>query len=721
MVYLIFFRRGGHMQLTYNSLHISRSIVASSFTETSLVCLDSTPIIYTFSLQGEYEKHVNIKSFESYPYRYGHSIALSEQGEYALLADSDNNKVLLVDLEKNKIIAHLKCTKRPDFCSFSHDAHYCVIANSIGKLSVYNIKTMEIVFESPFPDGISTASFTDNGVNLVVATLDKKVYLYNFHTKQLIKKFSVDEIVDAFAVSDNANQIVLFTRMGNTSVINIAMNHIFKADSFSEWPTASARLPGSQIVLLGTRSSSLFIYTASNGVKLGNVTLNNWGITSLSFTNANVFIGFSDGTGILLDAETEINAAMQALDSKNYSQLSIIAAESPLIFINKVLCESIDTHNEEIFAYSPASPEEKRGFEALVSIILANDGKRINLLTSLYSSDKIVPFMEHISKGEVEKACYAAFEAPLLRQLREFKELRTNCFSHLFKELKLLENSPDTFKSYIESIPQDESHCAHCVHSILPTPESLEEGYTQLTSSLSSNNFSAITEITEKHPILRQTRIYRKMMNYGEALIDKTLKMMSSGNMLEAEEYAANLSRITPFALTAQDFKNQIKYFETFANACQNNNLLQIFSLATENPALRTTKEFKKQLSYYRNMIQTPALILAYEGEVIKVQALIAPYSAISYFEEKNIILIKLALIYEIKKYAPLGEEQLLLNEYHNCFGWDEHYEKVCIEFEIIPDTNQLSNEITAECQSKTTFLTGDRKLRSSLQEGGEK
>lgn len=708
------------MQLTYKSLHVARSIIASSFTETSLICIDSTPIIYTFSLQGEYEKHVNLKSFESYPYRYGHSIALSDHGEYALLADSDNHKVLLVNLEKNKVISHLKCTTQPDFCMFSHDTRYFVIANSIGRLSVYNIETMEIVFESPFADGISTVSFTDNGINLVVATLDKKVYLYNFHTKQLIKKFSVDAIVEAFSFSENSNQIVLFTRMGNTSVINIAMNHTFKADSFSEWPTISAYRPHGQIVLLGTRSSSLFIYTASNGVQLGSIALNNWGITSISLTDTNVFIGFSDGTGMILDMQTEIELAIKALESKNYAQLSMIAAESPLIFINNTLCKSIETHYEAIFAYSPASSEEKRGFEALVSIILSNDSKRVNLLTSLYTSDKIVPFMEHISNGEVEKACYTAHESPLLRQLREFKELRTNCCSYLIKELRLLENDPDTFKTYIDSISQDVSRCAHCAHSFLPTPESLEEGYKQLTSSLSANNFAVITEITERYPILRQTRLYRRMMNYGEALIDKTLMMLSSGNILEADKYAANLSRIKPFALTGQDFKNQIKSYETFINACQNKNLQQIFSIATENPALRTTNEFKQQLLQYRNMIQTPALALAYKGEVTQVISLIAPYSTITYFEEKNMVLLKTALICEIEHYAPFTEEQQLLESYHNCFGWDEHYERVCILFGIVPNTTQTLSEITAECKSKTTFLTGDRKLRSSLKGGEE-
>lgn len=708
------------MQLTYKSLHVARSIVASSFTETSLICVDSTPIIYTFSLQGEYEKHVNLKSFESYPYRYGHSIALSNHGEYALLADSDNHKVLLVNLEKNKVIMHLQGTKVPDFCVFSHDTHYFVIANSIGRLSVYNVKTMEIVFESPFPDGISTVSFTNNCINLVVATLDKKAYLYNFHTNKLIKKFSVDAIVEAFSFSENSNQIVLFTRMGNTSVINIAMNHIYKADSFSEWPTISAHRPNGEIVLLGTRSSSLFIYTASNGVKLGSITLNHWGITSISLTDNNVFIGFSDGNGMILDMQTEIDLAIKALESKNYEQLSMIAAESPLIFINQALCESIEMRYQEIFAYSPASSEEKRGFEALVSIILSNDSKRVNLLTSLYTSDKIVPFMEHISNGEVEKACYTAYDAPLLRQLREFKELQTNCYVHLIKELRVLENDPDTFKTYIDSISQDVSRCAHCAHSILPTPEGLEEGYKQLASSLSANNFSVITEITERYPILRQTRLYRRMMNYGEALIDKTLMMLSSGNILEADKYAANLSRIKPFALTGQDFKNQIKSFETFLNACQNNNLQQIFSIATENPALRTTNEFKQQLVQYRNMVQTPALTLAYKGEVAQVISLITPYRAITYFEEKNMVLIKTALICEIEHYAPFTEEQQLLESYHNCFGWDEHYEKVCVLFGIIPNTTQTHFEITAECKSKTTFLTGERKLRSSIKGGEE-
>lgn len=698
------------MSLAYSSLHSFRSIVASALSDTHMFCIDSTPTIYQFSLLGAQEKHANLKGFQSYPYRYGNAVTISNDSRSALICDASNDRVLFLSLDPIKLISNISVTKKPDIAHFSENDKYFVIGSNSGRLSIYETLSCERLFELQLPDEIVTVAFSKQGNKLAISTMDKKIHLLYIETKKIAHVFKIDDIVEALTFSDDNNKIIAFSRFGITHILNIMSKQQFLGEPFMEWPTHIAKGFNPHVILLGSRSNQLSIYSNSDGAKLGSLSLEYWGITSISASEQRVFIGFSDGNGTLIDMKESIDQATKALESKNIGWLCQIALESPLIFINPALCAQIEHYHQEIFAYHPSSAEEKQGYEAITALIVSDGTIRKELLQKLYASEDIVPFMEQIAEGNTQHACNAAYDAPLLRQLREFHEVRSNCLQELMYEIKLLESDPEKFKEYIESVP---ASCSQCVHSIIPSPETLEENYKKLASSAQANNFSAIMEITEQHHVLRQTKIYRRVMNYGEALIDKTLMMIAAGKMNEAEVYATKLSRIKPFASTGNDFKNQIKAYDAFINASHSKNLPKIFALASEFPALRTTEVFKNHLDDYKKSVYFPASQCAKSGDVAKVISTIAPYAAIEYFEEKNFSLIKLGLISEIKLYAPFGEEQSLLDRYHDYFGWDQEYADVCEAFHIIPNELKKLDDPLPETKTLTTLLTGEKKVRS--------
>lgn len=698
------------MSLSYSSLHSFRSIVASVLNDAQLFCIDSTPTIYRFSFLGTQEKHANLKGFQSYPYRYGNAVTISNDAQYALVCDTSNDRVLFLSLDPIKLLSNITITKKPDIALFSENGKHFVIGSNSGRLSIYDTLSCELLFELKLPDEIVTVAFSKSGNKLAISTMDKKVHLLYIETKKIAHVFKIDDIVEALTFSDDSNKIIAFSRLGTTHILNIMLKQQFLGESFMEWPTHIATGFNPHVVLVGSRSNQLSVYSNSDGANLGSVSLEYWGITTLSASSERVFVGFSDGNGMIIDMKEPIEQAAKALESKNIGWLCQIALESPLIFINSSLCAQIEKYHQEIFAYHPSSAEEKKGYQSIAALIVADGTIRKQLLQKLYSSEDIVPFMEQIAEGNTQKACNAAYDAPLLRQLREFHEVRSSCMQELMYEIKLLESDSEKFKEYIESMPVS---CSQCIHSIIPNPEILEENYNKLASSAQANNFAAIMEITEKHHVLRQTKIYRRVLNYGEALIDKTLMMIAAGNMNEAEVYATKLSRIKPFASTGNDFKNQIKAYDTFINASESKNLPKLFSLASEFPSLRTTEVFKKHLEDYKKAIYIPAFNYAKSGDVAKVISTIAPYAAIEYFEDKNFALIKLALIHEIELYAPHGEEQSLLDQYHRHFGWDEEYAEVCAHLHGVPNELKKLDDPSPESKTLTTLLTGERKLRT--------
>lgn len=697
------------MSFVYSSVHALRSIIASIINDTDIILIDSTPTMYFYSTQGEYVKHANLKGIELCHNRYGSSVAISNNSKFCLIRDDANERILFLSLEPLKLLSMISMPK-PDVVLFSDDNGFFMIGSDSGRLDIYKTVDCERICELHLSDSIVCAAFSKNGSKVAISTMDKKIHLLRIDTGKIVHLFRIDDIAEAVVFSADNNKIVAFTRSGMTYVLNVLLKQQFLGDPSLEWPTHIASGFNNNLVLLGTRSNKLLIYNNSDGVKLGCVNFDYWGITSLSVSSDKVFIGFSDGNGVIIDMAAILKEANSAINSGNIGKLSLLASEYPLIFANQDLCTKMDNQYEIIFAFNPSNPDERKGHEAIVSLIIADGTIRKELMQALYTSEEIVPFMEKISSGNAQGACVSVYKAPHLRQLREFHEVRSSCLKELMHEIKLLEIDPGKFNEYIDSAPVG---CNKCVHNLIPTPDVLEENYKKLISSASARNFAALCEIAEEHKVLRQTKVYRRFMNYGEALIDKTLALMAVGKMDQADEHASKLTRIKPFAITGNDFKNQIKLYSAFENASKSGNFIKLFSLSSEYPALRTTHIFKDQIDLYKKNVMTPATVLAKNGEVSKVIGLMAPYSTVDYFEEKNLSLLKKALIHEIELYAPWGEEESLLNRYHGCFGWDNDYAQVCLILKVHPNLMKKLDSIASECKNIITFLTGERILRT--------
>ena len=694
------------MHYEHKNLHLSCSVVALALNDSGIVAIDSILNIYNYSLECEYKNYINVQDFNSYFYRYGYESDISKDGRYGLFCDSKNDRVLYLDIENRVMLLNIRLTKSPEYCTFSNNGRYFMIANAIGHLCIYETFDFSLLFEIAIPDAFANASFSDDASKIAISSLNKKLFIIDMATKKVQQQFQLDNVGQALCFSVDGSQITLFTRDGNTFIINLSLERIFRATPCSEWPTYIAHTSHSDIILLGTRSAQLFIYTSSKGICLGSVLFDNWGISSVSIHQNKILVGFSDGNVTIIDITKIAEEAFSYLNASNYKKLSILVGNSPLIFVNEELCKEITEKYVEIFTYVPVSVEEKIGFDAIASLIVSNNKKRLQLLNSLFHSEQYAPFMDNLEKGEIEIACNSAYDFPLLRQLREFHELRTICFKNITDEIRLLEASPLKFKTFIEAMPRQ---CTKCLHNILPTSESLEKAFEQLKTSASSNNYPNLMAITEQYPVFRQTRLYRRMMNYGEAMIDKIL-MMKSGDMQEALMLATKLTRLAPFSLTGFDFKMQIENYERFVKADQTQNIEQIFLIATENPMLKTTEIFKKHMLLYKTLYDQLKGI-AKDGNVTAVLTMIGPYINIDYFEDKNNELHKLALISEIALYTPHGSEAELLNKYHECFGWDKEYEEVCHKFHIVSNP-VLVAECSNECKLIHTFINGEKVKR---------
>lgn len=687
------------------SLHLCRSVVASAYNTKAFLIIDSTPTFYTYDINALFESHSKLQGFATYVNRYSNNIALSHDGTYALLCDATKNRVLLIDMENKKLSANIPYIKTPIFALFSHTSERFIISNSVGNITIYDTKTLDLIAQFNIPDELSNATFSHDFSKVAIAAHNKKVYIYSIENQKLLETITFDEIVEILSFSKHNTALLTFSRKGNVTLYSLVHKQVYRAAPHSQWPSTLAHTENKEVVLVGTRGSQIDIYTTARGNKLGTLHFDFWGVTSMCVTSERVLVGFSDGNCIILDIKEEIKKAQQALQEDRIEILAELCHEYPLLFINEEVCTLINEKYKEIFSFKAQTDEQMLGHDALISFIIENDAKKQELLTYIYQSKEIVSFMQKVECGNFDAACKNTYKFPVLRQLREFSEFRTICHRSISEEIEVLEKDPNKFTTYRE---EKTHNCTECVYKILTHEETLKQVFMDFQKAVHAKNYTTMSDLVTKFPSLKQTRIYRRIMSYGEALIDKILLMMQSDHIEEASKYAVMLTRIKPFEKTGLDFKEQVAQFVTLEQASKNNDVLKVFALAEKNPAFRTTKAFQQQLQNYQSKYNA-AKAQALKGDVAAYKIILGDYLKLEYFQENNLDILKLALLHEIEYFAPKESEKESLEKYHEYFGWDESYEQVCSVLEHEVNKVKRLTPVETEHRELQTLITGEK------------
>ncbi|QOP40376.1 YncE family protein [Sulfurimonas marina] len=687
------------------SLHLCRSVVASAYTGQTFVIIDSTPTFYTYDKNALFESHSKLQGFATYINRYSHNITLSHDGAYALLCDTKKNRILLIDMQNKKLKANIPYSKAPNFALFNQTSEYFIISNSVGNITIYNTDTLAVMAQLNIPDELRTVTFSDDDSKIAIAAHNKKVYIFSVETQKLLETITFDEIVEVLSFSKENTTLLTFSRKGNVTLYSLVHKKMYSAAPRSQWPSTLAHTQNKEVVLVGTRGSQIDIYTTSRGNKLGTLHFDYWGVTSIYATNECVLVGFSDGNCIILNIQEEIQKAQQALDENRIGILAELCYMYPLLFINPEVCALINEKYKEIFSFKAQSDEQALGYDALISFIIENDTKKQELLTFIYQSNEIVSFMQEVECGNFDGACENTYKFPVLRQLREFSEFRTICHRNVSEEIELLEKDPNKFTTYRE---EKTHNCTACIYKILTNEETLKRVYVDFKKAVQAKNYTTMLDLATKFPSFKQTRLYRRVMSYGEALIDKILLMMQSDHIEEATKYAVMLSKIKPFEKTGLDFKEQITHFMTLEQASKKDDVLKVFDLAEKNPAFRTTKAFQQQLQNYQNKYSL-AKVQALKGDVAACKIILGDYFKVEHFKEKNLDILKIALLHEIKHFSPKESEKKFLDKYHEYFGWDEMYDQVCTFLQHTANTIKKLTPVETEYKELQTLIEGEK------------
>jgi|GEM_PF-1350334 len=689
-------------------IQLAAGVVSSAALQDEIVIADSTPTIYHYSHTGEYIRHNSFSGLSSLEQRYSKALYLALSGSYLLVSDEENGHILLLDVATKKTLLQLKMEKNPKYCLISSDESFLIVTNGVGRALIYNIQTLERYDEIAFVDEIATVQFLPDASKILVSCLNKQIYIYDMATKKIEHKIAIRDVVEVISIAKNGNDLLLITRVGDALRYSISSQEIFIVDACYEWATTHMQSGNGAVTLVGSRSSEVYIYTTQKGKLLGSVTFEHWGVTTLSAQKGRLFVGFSDGYATIVDFNEAINDAKEAISRGDCESLCLIVQEYPLIFMDEELYNLIGENYKKVLAYKPSTNNEKEGHSAVIAFLIANEEVHDLVLKELFSSQEMIHFTKYLEEGRPEKSCAMVYDAPLLQQLKEYSSMRTKCHKNVARELKKLEEDPEEFGRYLE---EQEHSCLKCKNSVVKGALGLVEAYLLFRKSAIAKNYVSVFEIASRYPILRQSTIFRRLMHSGESLIEKMLIMMRANRMDDALKYATKLASVKPFAKVGQSYKKQIMMYANFSQACERQNIANIFSIVADNPALRTTALFKEQQRLYQEHYKKGEEI-AKSGEVLAMLKHMSPYMYIESKLSQNRELHRVALLYEIKNYAPGGEEKALLEKYYECFGWSEEYANVSAFFGVQSNPEVEKESVDEQCYEQVTLLEGERVKR---------
>lgn len=179
--------------------------------------------------------------------------------------------------------------------------------------------------------------------------------------------------------------------------------------------------------------------------------------------------------------------------------------------------------------------------------------------------------------------------------------------------------------------------------------------------------------LAEKHPVVRETALYQKVLSLGEKLHQRIQELKGRERFTEALEALGTLADFIPFQEITVRERREIKAAIQFYEALKNSAYQTAFAILEEHPHFRLLPPYaaaREQLGSTLDKIQT----MAFDGNVREVLKGTAPYLQIGYFRERAAAIIKTAYLKEIEgRIAKLEQERrvTVLNGYLALFGDD--------------------------------------------------
>ena len=494
------------------------------------------------------------------------------------LAINIKNNVYVFDLSLKKFIAIFKNKFDNLAVNFDDKGRYLLIGDIAGNIFLYNLKAKRVVFKTKHKDFISDLLIRD--LEIVAGSYDRAVLFIN-----TILNSKIDRYLHVEKVKKIENKNFLVSADEISDIINWTdENSKDRVDLYEEFRDFFIE----KEILIILTNKRVALYDLEKEVFLNKNFLNIEAEKIYKFNNYLLFT--NEGKIFYVDLFEDEKEFLDAILKEDFKKAYEFVDKNPFLKYSKgferleKLVALFIKRAKALFEVDPLKAKANLSKLLIVPMFRSKIEKIINDYMNL------IKFKKAVLENKFSLAYFLLKEYPLLKETKYYKLLEIkwerafNKALLLIKENKISE-AREVLMPFV-GVPEKRE----IIEFILKNATLIF----LLREKIMKKDFKGFFSLIKQNPILKNTKEYKKVIEYGEKLYQKALEFVENEEFEKAKEILLILEDFEGFEERVKELKEKIEISLKFLYYLNNKEYKKALKLANDNPFLKRLKSYQE-------------------------------------------------------------------------------------------------------------------------------
>ncbi len=693
-----------------DTVKVNGSVISIKQSGDNVSICDNLYNYYLLNIQKlNFLKSVNITKKAAPLHKYSKSISTSSNGIICLVLNNSSKSFLIDTRDGLKNFKSLFWHKAGIYTTmFANGDEYILSGGEDGKTFVFKAPDYEpYAILDPRPDYISDFAFEKEGELLAISGFDKKCQIYDLESSKTLGEFETPDIAEAVTFTPQST-VFYACKDGTTGIYSIdEKKKIAESKSINDWPTSLTLLNGGKYCAIATRSNLLYLMDTTSNSLLKTLTFENIGMTKVTQINDALLIGFIDGTISVVNIAENKEELLAAIAVKEIKKLIALCEKNIFLKTYPEFSNFLEENWKSTMKVAIDLLAKNQIQEALQTVSLFIDDAEKKQEFDFYISQKqtIAEFLDAIQGKNVQLAYELANKYPEIKETTEFESLENSWNLAFVNAKKLLYQDPNNNKEPARRILEPFANVKSKKDVVLNLINNSDK-YAIADKLVKERSYAQYFTLCEKFTFLKDTDLYKKMLNFAEQVMDNINKLENSQNFQKATEYANLLSTFAPYKNLAKARVKLIEKKLQFIETAQNNEIKRAYALISESPQLKSLNEFIDFNHKVKDIINY-AYESALEGRSFIAIDRLGEIAECEYWKEKVCSIMKISYLKEFEINANSHEKDDI--------DWNKSFEYFIQRYGKIDELQRVAFENKLEGYYKEIKIKGDKEGYKNL------
>lgn len=430
------------------------------------------------------------------------------------------------------------------------------------------------------------------------------------------------------------------------------------------------------------------------------------GITAFFLQNRYLTIGTQNGTVRTIDRHKYLTESRMNFEVKNYQKVREYFEKNQFLLTVPELAKRIDRGWDEMFNESIQHICDGNVLRAhkLATPFLDNPIKQAEFNFFKENKKYVQQFFRLIKNREIEEAYKLVDACPLLKKTNKYHELEKHWSKAFLSAKKLLTKDEEKYKSACEQLLRPfiwDSSKKEMIDQLLKNIDPFK----RLDNAIKHENFKLFFGIAEKNPAIKNTQLYKKVLEFGEKKLSDALEYEQEKDFAGAIDELEAIKGYVPLEEQVEELLLSLKLRKEFLEAVEADDEETLYQLM-EHPLNIADHTIWQERKRRINQDFSEAFKLAYQGKPKACLKMLESYQQYACFVSKTAAFMKIAYINEIllshKQKKEIHWKKSLRN-YVERFGIDAYLMRFIQHFQA-----EKLLEVIQDQANPTGYLTLD-------------